>query len=298
MTTPRWLDWDLFYNSACDDFIVQIDRGKGIASGVWRGAYLGDQNFGSSAIADDEDYVFYADGSCKVKSIDRYFLHVVSKWAKKFLLFYDGDKLIFNVDNGDGTKRIDLSIAIDWEQWCGVWNDGGVCLGSYDDSPLTYKMFDDSTTLSWDGKKITVKFNEEGQSDRVYTPAEFVRRAVDATANRFEHEFHWNWLWLFCKSNGWMKRITSWEEFNNFLKQPHSIQYQTDRLQKGGDRDFYQTEMKVEFADGSALYGVADGVEGNYAFVKHLSFKGDFDDDSYKFTLPVPLLMSDLDLGY
>ena len=298
MTTPRWLDWDLFYNSACDDFIVQIDQGRGIVSGAWQGRYLGDQNFGSSVTAPNDDYVFNPDGSCEIKSVDRYFLYVVSKWAKKFLLFYDGDKLIFNVDNGDGSKRIDLSIAVDWEQWCGVWNDGGVCLGSYDDSPLTYKMFDDSTTLSWDGKKITVKFNEEGQSDRVYTPAEFVRKAVDATAHRFEHEFGWNWFWIFCKSDGWMKKITSWGEFNNFLKQPHGVECQVDRLQKGGDRDFYQTEMKIEFDDGSALYGAADGISDNYAFARHLGFKGDFDDGHYKFCLPVPLVMSDLDLGY
>lgn len=116
--------------------------------------------------------------------------------------------------------------------------------------------------------------------------------------NPFETDFDFDWIWLYCRQDGWMKKITSWEEFNNFLKQPHSVEYQTDRLQKGGDCDFYQTEMKIEFANGSALYGVADGVEGNDAFVKHLSFKGDFDDGHYKFCLPLPIVMSDLDLGY
>ena len=297
MVTPRWLDWDLFPGSACNDFLVQLALGKGVVSGRWKGRYFGEQKFVSSVEDADDDYVFNADGSCEVKSVGSYYTYVVGTWAKKFLLFYADGKLIFDVDNGDGTKRIDLSIVVDWQRFCEVWNNGGVCYGD-GDSPLSYKMFDDRYPLSWEDGKIAVHTTEDCTGDIVYTPAQFMRRAEDATANRFVYEFGWNWLWLFCKSDGWMKQITSWEEFNDFLKQPHSVEYQSDRLQKGGDHDFYQTEIKIAFGDGSALYGVADGVEGNYAFVKHLSFKGDFRDDAYKFSLPVPLLMSSLDLGY
>lgn len=41
MVTPRWLDWDLFPGSACEDFIYQLS-GKGVSSGIWKGMHLGD----------------------------------------------------------------------------------------------------------------------------------------------------------------------------------------------------------------------------------------------------------------
>ena len=297
MTTPRWLDWDLFPGSACEKFILQL-RGKGVTSGAWQGRYLGEHNFGSSVTAPNDDYVFNPDGSCEIKSVDRYFLHVVSKWAKVFLLFYDAGekKLLFDIDNGDGSKRIDLSIAIDWERWCEVWNDGGIACGfdNFDPSPLSDEMFDERCHLSWDGKKIMVEFSEEDKEPVSYTPAEFVMKAVYATAHRFESEFG-SWEWIFQKPDGWMKVVSDWGEFNDLLKKPHTIEYQTDQLQRSYDSshgDFYQTEVKIAFDDGSALYGAASGVEENYPFIKEaLGFKGDLTDDHCKFALPVPLLM-------
>ena len=300
MTTPRWLDWDLFPGSACEEFILQLSA-EGVTSGPWKGIYLGDQQFGSSAIDHDDDYVFNADGSCEVKSINSYFTYVVGKWAKRFLLFYDeGEKkLLFDVDNADGSKRIDLSIAIDWERWCEVWNDGGITRGfdNWDPSPLPDEMFNDCHSLSWDDgqKKITVHF-EDG-AEEAFTPAAFVGHAVEVTANRFKREFGY-WEWIFQKPDEWMKVVSDWEEFNDLLKKPHTAEYQVDQLQKSYDSshgDFYQTEIKIAFEDGSALYGATDGVEANFPFIKAaLGFKGDLNDNDYKFAFPVPLLMCNL----
>ena len=288
-TCPKWLDWDFFPGSACEEFLKQLG-GEGVTSGPWKGIYLGDQNFGSST-TDPDDYVFNADGSCEVKSVDHYFLYVVGKWAKMFLMFYDNGKLIFNIDDETGEKRIDLSVDVNWERFCEVWNDGGVGHG-WSRSPISDMMFDGRTTLSWYGKKITVHFEEENQDDAIYSPILFVKRAVYATADRFKSEFG-NWEWLVQKSDGWMKIISSWEEFNDLLKKPHTIEYQTDCLQKSYDSshdDFYQTEVKIAFEDGSALYGASSGIEENYPFIKCvLGFKGNLDDDDYKFALPVAL---------
>ena len=62
-----------------------------------------------------------------------------------------------------------------------------------------------------------------------------------------------------------------------------------------GNADFYQTEVKIAFEDGSVLYGATSGVEENYPFIKSaLGFKGDLSDNDCKFALPVPLLMCNL----
>ncbi|MBQ1424641.1 MAG: hypothetical protein IIY98_00710 [Aeriscardovia sp.] len=295
MTTPRWLDWDLFSGSACEKFILQL-RGKGVVLGPWKGLHMGDNLFPAPYWPKDDDYSFNEDGSCEVKFIRPWYLDQLGKWAKRFLLFYDGGKLIFNVDNRDGSKRIDLSTAIDWERWCEVWNDGGITRGfdNFDPSPLSDEMFGERCHLSWDGKKITVEFSEEDKEPVSYTPAEFVMKAVYATAHRFESEFA-SWEWIFQKPDGWMKVVSDWGEFNDLLKKPHTIEYQTDQLQRSYDSshgDFYQTEVKIAFDDGSALYGAASGVEENYPFIKEaLGFKGDLTDDHCKFALPVPLLM-------
>lgn len=295
MTTPRWLDWDLFSGSACEKFILQL-RGKGVTSGPWKGLYLGDNLYPSPWWPKDDYYSFNEDGSCEVKFIRPWYLDQLGKWAKKFLLFYDeGEKkLLFNVDNGDGTKRIDLSIAVDWERFCELMNHGGIScgIGNFDPNPLIDEVFGDDWSLSWDGQKITLS----GEGGGAYTPAEFVAKIVDATANRFKREFA-SWEWIFQKPDEWMKVVHSWEEFNDLLKKPHTTEYQVDQLQRSYDSnhpDFYQTEMKIAFDDGSALYGAASGVEQRYPFVQALSFKGDLSDDHYKFDLPVPLLMCGL----
>ena len=294
MSTPRWLDWDLFPGSTCEEFIYQL-QGDGVSSGIWKGIYLGDH------LLPDWDHVKDAvtlnlDNSCEVKDLRPWFTDLLGDWAKKFLLFYEGDKLHFNIDNGDGSKRIDLSVDVDWQAFCNLWNDGGITrgIGNFDPSHLSDEMFGERCHLSWDGKKITVSFEGECQT---YTPAEFVQKAVDVTANRFEQEFGY-WKWIFKKPDGWMKAVSDWEEFNDLLKKPHTAEYQVDQLQKSYDSshgDFYQTEIKIAFEDGSALYGATDGVEANFPFIKAaLGFKGDLNDNDYKFAFPVPLLMCNL----
>lgn len=242
------------------------------------------------------------DNSCEVKDLRPWFTDLLGDWAKKFLLFYEGDKLHFDIDNGDGSKRMDLSVDVDWQAFCNLWNDGGIArgIGNFEPSPLSDEMFDERCPLSWDGKKITVRFNDEGKTAISYTPSEFVQKAVLATAHRFEGEFG-SWEWIFQKPDAWMKVVHSWEEFNDLLKKPHTTEYQVDQLQRSYDSshdDFYQTEVKIAFEDGSALYGVTDGMEENYPFIKQLTFsetaKIDLSDDRHKFNLPVPLLMSDI----
>lgn len=298
MTIPRWLDWDLFPGSACKEFLLQL-TGEGVTSGSWKGRYLGGDLFPNWEHL-KKHYTLNPDGSCEIDDPYRLYGDTIDKWAKKFLLFYDeGEKkLLFDVDNRDGSKRIDLSIAVDWGRFCEVWNHGGISfgIGNFDPSPLSDMMFNDRRLLSWDDKlkQITVHF--ENGAEIAFTPSAFVRQAVDVTANRFKREFG-SWEWIFQKSDEWMKVVSDWEEFNDLLKKPHTTEYQVDQLQKSYDSshgDFYQTELKITFDDGSALYGVADGVSDNYPFVKQLSFRGDFDDDRYKFSLPVPLLMSNL----
>lgn len=294
MATPRWLDWDLFPGSACEEFILQL-RGEGVTSGAWKGMYIGGFLLPARYWPKDDDYSFNRDGSCEVYRIYPWFLNRIGEWANKFLLFYDDGKLIFNVDTLDDSKRIHLSVPIDWQKFCALWNDGGITRGfdNFDPSPLSDEMFDERCHLSWDGKKITVSFEDES---RTYTPAEFVRKAVDATANRFKREFGY-WEWLFQKVDGWMKVVSNWEEFNDLLKKPHTTEIQADQLQKSYDSshgDFYQTEVKIAFEDGSALYGATSGVEENEPFIKcALGYKDKWDTDC-KFALPVPLLMCNL----
>lgn len=296
MTTSRWLDWNLFPGSACDDFIYQL-RAVGVAEGEWKGMYKGAQLLDLRHWPADKDYSFNADETCEVKDLAPWFLDRIGEWAKKFLLCYDGreGKLLFNVDDGHGAKRMDLSVAIDWARFCDLMNHGGISfgIGNFDPSPLLDKMFDDCSSLSWnDGlKQITVHF-EDG-AEIAFTPEAFVGHAVDVTADRLKRDFGY-WTWIFQKPDGWMK-VVDWEEFNSLLKKPHATEYQTDQLQRSYDSshgDFYQTEVKIAFEDGSALYGVAGGVEKNYPFIKAaLGFDGDLSDDDGKFSLPVPLLM-------
>ena len=88
MVSPRWLDWDLFPGSACEEFIYQL-QGDGVSSGVWKGIYLGDH------LLPDWDHVKDAaalnpDHSCEVKDVRPWFTDLLGDWAKKFLLFYEG----------------------------------------------------------------------------------------------------------------------------------------------------------------------------------------------------------------
>ena len=290
MVTPRWLDWDLYPESACEHFIYQL-QGKGVSSGIWKGIYRGDDLLPDWARKDSIS--LNDDGSCIVKNLYSWFTDLLDDWAKKFLLIYDECRLHFHIDDGTNEKRIDLSVDVDWQAFCNLWNAGGISfgIGNFDPSPLADEMFGDGhCCLSWDGKKITATL--AGKEEGVYTPAEFVRKAVDATANRFRGEFG-SWTWLFQRADGWMKAV-GWEEFNGLLKKPHAIEYQTDHLQKSYDSshgDVYQTEIKVAFEDGSALYGATGGVGQNYPFIKEeLGFTGDLEDDDCKFALPVPLL--------
>ena len=295
MTTPRWLGWNLFPGSACDDFIYQL-RALGVAEGEWKGAYKGAQLLDLRHWPADKDYSFNADGTCEVKDLAPWFLDQIGEWAAKFLLTYDGGegKLLFNVDNGHGTKRMDLSVAVDWARFCDLMNHGGISfgIGNFDPSHLLGKMFDDCRSLSWDDglKQITVHF-EDG-AEIPFTPAKFVKKAVDATADRFRREFG-SWVWIYQKSDGWMKQV-SWDEFNALLNAnaAHTTEVQANHLQKsyGEHEDFYQTEVKIAFEDGSALYGAAGGTDENAPFIKSaLGYKGKWCDE-YTFNLPVPLL--------
>lgn len=292
MTAPRWLDWNFYPGSACEEFIYQL-QGEGVSSDVWRGAYMGDH------LLPDWDHVKDAaalnpDHSCEVKEVRPWFTDLLGDWAKKFLLFYEGGKLHFDIDNGTGEKRMDLSVDVDWQAFCNLLNDRGVArdIGNFDPSPLLDEMFDDDCSLSWDDGKITVKFKSD-KSDIVCTPSEFVGKAVDATADRFRREFG-KWVWIYQKSDGWMKNV-SWDEFNALLKNTnaaHTTEVQANHLQKsyGEHEDFYQTEVKIAFEDGSALYGAASGTDENDPFIKSaLGYKGKWCDE-YTFVLPVPLL--------
>ena len=296
MTNPRWLDWNFFSGSACDHFIYQL-RAVGVSLGGWKGIYKGAQLLDDRHWPKDEDYCFNADETCEVKDLTPWLLDRFGEWAAKFLLFYDEGKkeLVFNVDNGDGSKRIDLSVAIDWERFCEVWNHGGISfgMGNFDPSPLSDEMFNDCQSLSWDDgqKKITVHFEDGAES--VFTPGAFVGHAVEVTADRFEGEFG-SWEWIFQKPDGWMKVVSDWKEFNTLLAKPHATQVQADQLQRSYDSnhpDFYQTEAKIAFEDGSALYGAASGVKKNDPFIKCVLGYEDKWDTDCKFSLPVPLLM-------
>ena len=295
MVIPRWLDWNLDPGSTCEDFIYQL-QGVGVSSGIWKGTYIGDGLLPDWVEPEDCDPL-NEDGSCEVKNLYTWFTDLLGDWAKKFILFYEGGKLRFGIDNGDGSKRIDLSVDVDWQAFCHLWNLGGISfgIGNFDPSPLSDEMFDGRTALSWDGKKIMVRWKEECEADKadiVYTPAEFVRKVADATANRFKGEFR-QWEWIFQKPDKWMKVISSWKEFYDLLQKPHTVECQTDCVQKSYDSshdDLYQTEVKIAFEDGSVLYGAVEGAEENYPFIKSfLGFKGDIDDDDCKFALPVSL---------
>lgn len=43
------------------------------------------------------------------------------KWAKCFHIGYEGETVVYEFDNGDGTEKAWLKILMDWEAWCDVW---------------------------------------------------------------------------------------------------------------------------------------------------------------------------------
>ena len=183
MMVPQWLDWELFPQSPAYEFVSQIFK---IGEYAWKGMYLGEP-----PEIKDGSAAFGSDNSAKASGISPVLVEAVGEWAKKWILFYDGEEVTLGIDDGTGDgKRLDLAANIDWEEWCRHFNRGDKAnpLNLYDAFRLIVlpcegklDMYESATgELMWteDGDW---RWDDEDEFICSKTPSQFVSDIVQAT---------------------------------------------------------------------------------------------------------------------
>lgn len=186
MMVPQWLDWNLFPQSPAYEFASGIFK---IGEYAWKGMYLGEP-----PEIKDGSAAFGSDNSAKVSRISPALVAAVGEWAKKWLLFYDGEVVHLGIDDGTGDgRRLDLAANIDWEEWCRHFNRGyrKNALELYDAFCLIVRpcegkldMYESATgELRWteDGD---LRWDDEDEFICSKTPSQFVSDIVQATKKR------------------------------------------------------------------------------------------------------------------
>lgn len=270
--TEQWVPWNLFDDSAADDFMYQLWNGKGICVGDWHGKYVGENLLG-----DNPKYIhweFKPNGDFVLAN--KFYMwwgYPIDTWATKFTLTYDDGKAGIAISNDDGSKYLSASCHVDWDRFCYIWNRGGVTPGigwDKDDSELPVEMFDKDGDLKYDPDKHMLTFKNK----ITLTEGEFVHKVMEAVANCFEFEFEHEWIWL-VEHDGWFKQIKKWAEFNKLISEQAEL-----KAQDGID----QFEVEAKLQNGDMLYGYG---AGDIRFIRDfLKYGGDMD---YRFKMPLPI---------
>lgn len=165
-------------DSAVDEFMYQLWNGKDICKGDWHGKWKGDDLL-SYIDPKTIHWKFEPNGDFVLQN--KYFgwWNSVFKWATRCTLTYDDGKVYFVASNDDGSKYLSAGCHVDWEQFCNIWNHGGVTRGWDDcDSDLAILMFEDDGPLKYNADAHTLTFRNEPVQTTL-TEEQFVHRVVE-----------------------------------------------------------------------------------------------------------------------
>ena len=207
--SPMWLPWKMEEGSAVDEFMYQLWNGKDICKGDWHGKWKGD-NLLSYWDPESVHWEYKPNGEFVIQNKTFGWWNSVFQWATRCTLNYDDGKVYFVATNDDGSKYLSAGCHVDWEQFCHIWNAGGVTRGWDDcDSDLPILMFGHDGWLEYNAETHTLTLGHS-LTQTTLTEEQFVDRVVGSSIWPFETNFNQCWIWLLCRKDGWMKKITSW----------------------------------------------------------------------------------------
>ena len=292
MSVNLWCPWKMEKDSAVDGFMYQLWNGKDICRGDWHGKWKGD-NLLFYIDPEDVHWKFETNGDFVLEHKFFGWWNSCCTWATRCTLTSNDGKVYFEASNDDGSKYLSAGCHVDWEQFCKIWNHGGVTPGwDWSKSNLPILMFNDDGALKYDPSAYTLTFKGQ-KSDITLTEEQFVNKAVIESISPFKTNFEQYWIWLLCRKDGWMKKITSWDEFNNLLPEPDKadVKVYKNKLHKGQQYDAVQHEARIDLKNGDYLYGV-EGGDGGSKFIRYyLHYEGDMKDD---FKAPLPIFNCDV----